>query len=57
MSELDENPELYRVSIFGIVRRLREQRWGMVHTSEQYIYIYKFIDEAIKSMFNIWYDE
>ncbi|CAD8117298.1 unnamed protein product [Paramecium sonneborni] len=51
-SKLEENPELYRVSIFGIVRRLREQRWGMVHTSEQYIYIYKFIDEAIRSMFN-----
>ncbi|CAD8082931.1 unnamed protein product [Paramecium primaurelia] len=52
-SKLEENPELYRISIFGIVRRLREQRWGMVHTSEQYIYIYKFIDEAIRSMFNI----
>ncbi|CAK58016.1 unnamed protein product (macronuclear) [Paramecium tetraurelia] len=52
-SKLEENSELYRISIFGIVRRLREQRWGMVHTSEQYIYLYKFIDEAIRSMFNI----
>lgn len=23
----------YTISIFGVVRRLREQRWGMVHTS------------------------
>ena len=23
---------LFRLSIFGVVRRLREQRWGMVHT-------------------------
>ncbi|CAD8205399.1 unnamed protein product [Paramecium octaurelia] len=51
-SKLEENPELYRISIFGMVRRLREQRWGMVHTSEQYSYIYKFIDEAIRYLFN-----
>ena len=25
----------HQLSIFGIVRRLREQRWGMVHTSVQ----------------------
>ncbi|CAD8115803.1 unnamed protein product [Paramecium sonneborni] len=52
IQKLEENPELYRISIFGIVRRLREQRWGMVHTSEQYSYIYKFIDEAIRYLFN-----
>ncbi|EGR32665.1 protein-tyrosine phosphatase protein, putative [Ichthyophthirius multifiliis] len=31
------------ISVFGIVRRLREQRWGMVNQPEQYEYIYKFI--------------
>ncbi|CAK57485.1 unnamed protein product (macronuclear) [Paramecium tetraurelia] len=52
IQKLEENPDLYRLSIFGIVRRLREQRWGMVHTSEQYSYIYKFIDEAIRYLFH-----
>ncbi|CAD8122722.1 unnamed protein product [Paramecium sonneborni] len=50
-SKIFENPDQFRISIFGVVRRLREQRWGMVHTSEQYQYVYKFIDEAIKYMF------
>ncbi|CAD8197833.1 unnamed protein product [Paramecium octaurelia] len=50
-AKIFENPEQFRISIFGVVRRLREQRWGMVHTSEQYQYVYKFIDQAIKYMF------
>ncbi|CAK81370.1 unnamed protein product, partial (macronuclear) [Paramecium tetraurelia] len=49
--EIFENPDQFRISVFGVVRRLREQRWGMVHTSEQYQYVYKFIDQAIKYMF------
>ncbi|CAK65110.1 unnamed protein product (macronuclear) [Paramecium tetraurelia] len=52
IAKISENPEEFRISIFGVVRRLREQRWGMVHTSEQYQYVYKFIDEAIKYMFS-----
>ena len=31
-----------RISIFSLVRRLREQRWGMVSTEAQYAYVYKF---------------
>lgn len=31
------------VSVFGVVRRLREQRYGMVQTEEQYKYIYNFV--------------
>ena len=31
-----------RISIFAMVRRLREQRWGMVSTNEQYAYVYQF---------------
>ncbi|EGR29739.1 protein-tyrosine phosphatase protein, putative [Ichthyophthirius multifiliis] len=31
------------LSVFSTVRRLREQRWGMVHHSEQYSYIYKYM--------------
>jgi len=32
-----------RISIFAIVRRLREQRWTMVRTELQYKSIYDFI--------------
>ncbi|CAG9323862.1 unnamed protein product [Blepharisma stoltei] len=38
-----------RVSIFGVVRRLREQRWGMVATVKQYKFIYKFMEYWITS--------
>lgn len=30
------------ISIFNEVRKLREQRWGMVHTLTQYEYLYDF---------------
>mmetsp|Transcript_5309 Transcript_5309/g.9733 ORF Transcript_5309/g.9733 Transcript_5309/m.9733 type:complete len:330 (+) Transcript_5309:811-1800(+) len=33
-----------RVSIFGTVRRLREQRWGMVQTKEQYEFLYRYTE-------------
>jgi receptor-type tyrosine-protein phosphatase gamma len=33
-----------RISIFGTVRRLREQRWGMVQTKEQYEFLYKYTE-------------
>eukprot|EP00826_Nyctotherus_ovalis_P008723 TRINITY_DN12265_c0_g2_i2.p2 TRINITY_DN12265_c0_g2~~TRINITY_DN12265_c0_g2_i2.p2 ORF type:complete len:125 (+),score=29.73 TRINITY_DN12265_c0_g2_i2:908-1282(+) len=32
-----------RVSVFSIVRRLREQRWAMVKTESQYRSIYSFL--------------
>jgi len=32
-----------RVSVFSIVRRLREQRWAMVKTESQYKSIYSFL--------------
>lgn len=32
------------ISVFKTVRRLREQRWGMVATEEQYEFIYKFME-------------
>ena len=31
------------VSVFSTVRRLREQRWGLVQVPEQYIFIYLFL--------------
>ena len=42
----DQSP---RVSVFGTVRRLREQRWGMVQTKEQYSFMYKFMEYWITS--------
>ncbi|KAL4437915.1 hypothetical protein ABPG74_001086 [Tetrahymena malaccensis] len=45
ITNFHENEQLKKctISIFGIVRRLREQRWGMVHHSEQYGYLYKYM--------------
>ena len=43
-----------RVSIFGIVRRLREQRWNMVKNAEQYKYVYTFAREWIKINSNLF---
>ncbi|KRX10524.1 hypothetical protein PPERSA_01536 [Pseudocohnilembus persalinus] len=40
--------ETGKLSIFSLVRRLREQRWGMVHTSEQYSYLYKYSSKEIQ---------
>jgi len=37
-----------RVSVFAIVRRLREQRWQMVSTDQQYVYLYKFLSDWIR---------
>ena len=50
------NPDEYygseeRVSVFAIVRRLREQRWNLVKNVEQYKYIYSFIREWVKQFY------
>jgi receptor-type tyrosine-protein phosphatase gamma len=37
-----------RLSVFGVVRRLREQRFCMVQTTSQYEFIYEFIDAWLK---------
>jgi protein tyrosine phosphatase len=39
-----------RISVFGTVRRLREQRWGMVQTKDQYDFLYKFMDYWIQNI-------
>ncbi|TNV79490.1 hypothetical protein FGO68_gene17336 [Halteria grandinella] len=36
------------ISIFGVVRRLREQRWNSVRNHAQYRYIYTFIQQWLK---------
>ena len=38
-------------SVFHVVRRLREQRYGIVQTIEQYQFIYKFLIEWVKTRF------
>lgn len=46
ISEIKSNGTL---SVFRTVRLLREQRWGMVATEEQYDFIYKFMEYWISS--------
>ena len=38
-----------KLSVFGVVRRLREQRWGLVQAKEQYRFIYEFMEYWITS--------
>lgn len=33
-------PKMEAISVFEIVRKLREQRWAMVYTATQYEYLY-----------------
>jgi receptor-type tyrosine-protein phosphatase gamma len=40
-AEVHEEPTF---SVFGAVRKMREQRFGMVQTREQYDFIYRFIE-------------
>ena len=46
---LMESGESPRISIFGVVRRLREQRYCMVQTSSQYEFIYQYILDYLVS--------
>jgi len=48
LSELSIRPFM---SVFNIVRKLREQRYGMVSSLEQYKYIYDFCIEWYKKNF------
>jgi len=41
------NMESIKVSVFGTVRRLREQRWSMVQTKDQYCFVYKYVADLI----------
>ena len=40
------------LSIFSEVRKLKEQRWGMVYTSTQYDYLYDFAEHEIVKLQN-----
>lgn len=47
-----------RVSVFGTVRRLREQRWGLVQTKEQYSFMYRYMEAWITAYLSLRaYDE
>lgn len=46
--QLDVMKEAPKISIFGTVRRLREQRYNTVSQVDQYRYIYKFMYEWIQ---------
>lgn len=43
--------ERIRVSVFGTIRRLREQRWGMIVNLKQYKFLYKFMEYWLISYF------
>lgn len=43
--EMKQTPKL---SIFGTVRRLREQRYNMVKEVEQYLFLYRYMTEWIQ---------
>lgn len=47
---LDEEQEVIepRISVFGVVRRLREQRYCMVQVQTQYQFIYEYVNQWIK---------
>lgn len=49
--EFNPIPAFY--SVFNVVRKLREQRIGMVSTECQYKYIYDFCIDWVKSNFNL----
>ena len=40
-----------KISTFEIVRKLREQRWSMVHTAVQYEFLYDYTEEEINRHF------
>eukprot|EP00347_Sterkiella_histriomuscorum_P012601 403367944 len=43
-----------RVSVFGAVRKMREQRWNMVKRQVQYIFIYEYLERWIrKNLFDL----
>ena len=46
-SYLDSGVVQERISIFGAVRRMREQRWNLVKTAGQYKYIYTFMQRWV----------
>jgi protein tyrosine phosphatase len=41
-----------KISVFGTVRRLREQRWKMVYNLTQYKFVYDFTIIEIAKMFS-----
>lgn len=38
-----------RISLFSMIRRLREQRWCMVSTDQQYAYCYQFLTQWLRN--------
>ena len=40
-----------KISIFEIVRKLREQRWAMIYSSAQYEYLYDFTEAEANKHF------
>ena len=45
----DPFAQVVKLSVFGVVRRLREQRYYMVQSQSQYEFIYTYINHWIES--------
>lgn len=45
---IDKDEEM---SIFEIVRKIREQRWGLVYTESQYEYLYEYAEDEANNHF------
>lgn len=45
------NSQVTKLSIFEIVRKLREQRWAMVYSAAQYEYLYDFTEAEANKCF------
>jgi protein tyrosine phosphatase len=40
------------LSVFNEIRKMKEQRWGMIYTNSQYDYLYEYADHEIVKMQN-----
>ena len=40
------------LSVFNEIRRMKEQRWGMIYTASQYEYLYEYAEHEIVKMQN-----
>ena len=49
LSQDDKENSEPRISIFGVVRRLREQRYCMVQSISQYEFIYEYLTDYLSS--------
>ena len=45
-----EDTEAFGISIFAIVRRMREDRWGLIQKPKQYYFVYEFTKYMLENL-------